>query len=311
MKTAFITTVLNEEREIVSFLDSLQKQTELPDEIVIVDAGSKDKTCKFIREHSINKKRKIKLITNKGNRSVGRNTAIRAVLSDIIAVSDVGCILDKNWFAKIVEPFKDRFVSVVSGFYHPKASSIFERSLSAYTCVMPGKLDKDNFLPASRSVAFKKSAWQKVGGYPENLDTCEDLVFAKKLKKADFKFVFREDAKVLWPQRKNIIEAFGQFFAYAVGDGEARYFRPQTPLLFVRYIVGLSLIVLYFDTRSYYLLLTIYYLLFFYIAWSIWKNFRYVKKWQALFILPILQIISDIAVISGTSIGLIRSFYKK
>ena len=43
-KISFITTVYNEEDSIVEFLQSLKAQTCLPDEMIIVDGGSTDKT---------------------------------------------------------------------------------------------------------------------------------------------------------------------------------------------------------------------------------------------------------------------------
>lgn len=51
MKVSFITTVFNEEKTIGSFLESLFKQTKLPDEVIIVDAGSTDGTISRIRNY--------------------------------------------------------------------------------------------------------------------------------------------------------------------------------------------------------------------------------------------------------------------
>jgi len=47
-KASFITTVLNEENTIESLLGSLINQTKKPDEIIIVDGGSSDKTIRKI-----------------------------------------------------------------------------------------------------------------------------------------------------------------------------------------------------------------------------------------------------------------------
>jgi len=306
MKISLITTVLNEENSIGVFLDSILKQTKLPDEVVIVDGGSTDKTVSSIKYYvsSVNQL-KIRLIIKRGNRSVGRNTAIKNSIGDVIAVSDSGCRLDKNWLAEITRPFSDKNIDVVAGYYKPKTNSIFEKSLATYTCVMPDRADPENFLPSSRSVAFRKSAWDNVGGYPEELDTCEDLVFDKKLKKAGLKFHFAKNAIVHWPQRKNIFQAAKQFMGYAIGDGQALYIRPQTPLLFARYIFGTVLVVLYLITNSTLLLSIIYYLVAVYLVWSVWKNYKYVKHPEAFLYLPLLQITSDVAVILGMTIGLV------
>lgn len=311
MKTSFITTVYNEEESILSFLDSLAKQTKKPNEIVIVDARSTDKTREILYSFfSKHKNIRYTIIVKPGNRSKGRNIAIKNATHSIILCSDAGCTLDKNWVKNITQPFLDKKVDVVSGFYQPIAKNVFEKSLATYTSVMPDRIDKENFLPSTRSVAVKKSAWKKVKGFPEYLDTCEDMIFDKKLKDQGFNFTFKKNAIVYWPQRKNIFQALVQFFNYAKGDGLAHYFRPQTPLLFLRYIFAISLLILGLTLHSFFIFTTCCILLAAYILWSIVKNYRYVKKWQALFILPMLQVTSDIAVLFGTASGLLQSMLK-
>lgn len=296
-KVTIITTVLNEEASILSFLNSIYNQTRKPDEVIIVDGGSTDNTVKLIRDS------KFTIIQKKGNRSVGRNTAIKASSNSIIAVTDAGCILDKNWLERLIKPFENKTVDVVAGFYKPLTPTIFQKCLATYTCTMPDKLDKQNFLPSSRSVAFKKVAWEKVKGYPEDLDTCEDLVFDKKLKGEGYKFETVLGAFVWWPQRKNIWEAAKQFYHYAKGDGEARYFRKTTPILFARYIVGLLLCFYLVTTAQYWLFVFLIPLLLLYFLWATLKNYKYVKNSWAFVYLPALQLTSDVATLIGNSVG--------
>ena len=51
MKTALISTILNEENTIDDFLNSILNQSILPDEVIIVDGGSSDKTLTRIRKY--------------------------------------------------------------------------------------------------------------------------------------------------------------------------------------------------------------------------------------------------------------------
>lgn len=306
LNISLITTCLNEENAVLTFLDSIEKQTVLPGEVIIVDALSNDRTVDRITYFvsSIQEKKlSIKIITKKGNRSIGRNEAVRCAKNEIILCSDVGCVLDKNWVKNITIPFQNSTIDVVSGFYKPITHSLFEKCLSTYTSVMPDKIDPDNFLPSSRSVAFRKSAWKEVGGYPIDLDTCEDLVFDKKLKEKGFQFVFQKNAIVYWPQQKNILQAARQFYSYAKGDGKAHYFRKSTPFLFGRYFFAGVLILFYFIFRFPLLLATIYLLFIVYLLWTIHKNYRYVQNWQALVYLPLLQFTADLTVLAGISIG--------
>jgi len=299
IKISFITTVFNEEKNVRPLFESLLNQTKLPDEIIVVDAKSTDNTVNALKE--LGKKFgkvKFSLHSKKGNRSVGRNFAISKAVGNIIVATDAGCSLDKKWLERIVLPFVDPKIDVVAGFYRPVTHNVFEKCLACYTCVMSDRVT-DTFLPSSRSVAFRKSAWKKVGGYPENLDTCEDLVFARTLKNADYVFKVQKNAIVYWPQRNNILEAGKQFFNYAVGDGQARYIRSNTWLLFTRYFVGF---LLFFISKP--VLIACFFL---YILWSIQKNYKYVKDWRAYFYLPLLQLVSDICVIAGTATGFIRN----
>lgn len=305
VKASLVTTVFNEADSIENFVDSIKTQSVKPSEVIIVDAGSKDRTQAVLKEFAKkNKNLKIKIFVKKGNRSVGRNEAIKKAKNKVIAVTDAGCILHRDWLREITRPFHDLKIDVVAGFYKPVTKTIMQKCFSVYTCVMEDNLDK-NFLPSSRSVAFAKKTWESIGGYPENLNTCEDLVFAKRLKKKGFKFFVAKKAIVFWPQRKNLQETFLQFFMYALGDGKAHYFRKGTPFLFLRIVLFVVLVILSLAHSEIVYFLAV--LIFSYLMWSIAKNYKYVKNKLAFIYLPILQISSDIAVFLGTSIGLIIS----
>lgn len=310
MHISFITTVYNEHITIDQFLNTILSQTKLPKEIIITDAGSTDKTLQKIKQFQKNTTVPITLIHKEGNRSIGRNQAIKRAKGEIIACSDAGCILDKNWLKNITKPFKDKKIDVVSGYYTPKTKTTFEQALSTYTCVMPDKVDPNNFLPSSRSIAFKKQAWKTVGGYPENLDTCEDLIFAQNLKKRGYKFIFAKNAIVHWPQRKNLLQSWKQFYSYALGDGQARFIRKQTPFLYLRYLLGTILAIIAIITKNNFLFSIISSMFILYLIWSIQKNYKYVRNKKAFFYLPLLQLTADSAVILGTTIGLFSTRIK-
>lgn len=313
MKTTFISTILNEENTIDDFLNSILNQSILPDEVIIVDGGSSDKTLTRIRkyENIFKKNCKLKILSKKGNRSVGRNEAIKESVSDIILCSDAGCILDKAWIENLVAPFKDNRNDVIAGYYQGKWENIFQKSLIPYVLVMPDKVDIENFLPASRSMAFRKSVWEKVGGFDENLTHNEDYDFAKKLKKNKLKIVFQKNALVSWMPRKNILEAFRMFYRFAFGDIEAGIIRPKVIFIFIRYLLGVGLFLYSVLASSLYVLYLLFLILFIYLLWSIYKNFKYVKNTKAFIYLPLIQLTSDIAVLSGSFIGALSYVFNK
>jgi len=299
MKNAIIVTVFNEDKTVGELIDSILIQTKTPDEVVIVDGGSKDQTVSSIRYRvSGIKTPKFKVFVKKGNRSVGRNEAIRRCGADIIVITDAGCILDKNWFKNITKPLLEKNVDVVAGYYKAKSESVFQKCLAPYVLVMPDRVDSSNFLPATRSMAIRKSVWKKVGGFNEKLSNNEDYEFARRISNKGFDIKFERNAFVSWIPRTNLFQAFNMFYRFALGDSESGIIRPKVILVFVRYIVGIYLLFI-----NYYLLLI---LVVGYVLWSILKNYKYAKDNRAIVILPILQVTADFAVMLGTIRGFSR-----
>ncbi len=306
-KISFITTVFNEEENIDKFLTSLISQSKLPNEIIIVDGGSMDNTMYIISNFQFPiSKKNVKILKKKGNRSLGRNEAIKNTTGDIILCSDAGCILDRDWVKKITEPFENPEVDAVAGYYKGESKNIFQKCLIPYVLVMPDRIDPENFLPATRSMAFKKGVWKRIGGFPEKFSHNEDYVFARKLKKAGANIVLKKDALVYWIPRKNLTEAFIMFFRFAWGDAEAKIFRPKVGLVFLRYILGILIFFFAIIRGDLFLREILSYAVIFYFLWAIFKNYKYAKDVRAFIILPILQVIADIAVISGTIFGLYK-----
>ncbi len=312
-KLSLIVTIYNEENTILRFIKSVLSQSKLPDEFIIVDGGSSDSTVKIVKDYLLKNKVRnptIKLLNKPGNRSVGRNEGIRKATGDIILCSDAGNTLDKNWVKNIIKPFSDTTVDVVAGYYKGNSETFFQKCVIPYALVMPDRIVESEFLPAARSVAFKKSIWKKIHGFDEEYSHNEDYVFANNLKRANSKIVFVKDAIVYWTPRKNIWQAFVMFFRFALGDAESGIVRDKVILIYVRYIFYAYLIVIALLLKSIIILMLILIATVVYVLWAVKKNYKYVEDLRAFTILPLLQITSDLAVLIGTSLGLTRLIMK-
>jgi glycosyltransferase involved in cell wall biosynthesis len=238
---SLILTVKNEANSLPHLLDSIAAQTHAPDEIVIVDGGSNDATMEILNANA--HRLPLKIISQPGaNISQGRNAAIRASTGDIICSTDAGVRLDSQWVEEITQPFEPS-VDVVSGFFVPDPQGIFETALAATTLPALADIRPDAFLPSSRSIAFRKTAWAKVNGYPEWLDYCEDLIFDFAVRTAGYQFVFAPRAIVFFRPRSSLQAFFKQYYQYARGDGKANLWFKRHLLRYLTYLVGLPLVI--------------------------------------------------------------------
>lgn len=301
-----IITVLNESHTIDSLLVALMRQTRLPDEVIIVDGGSRDNT--FEKSVSFGKQHPelhIKVLQKKGNRSIGRNTAIRIAHTQLIAVTDAGCIPHSTWIEKLLEKKIATELFVVAGYYDAQPANAFEEAMVPYVLVMPDRVDSDNFLPATRSMLITKKSWEKVGGFDETLSDNEDYAFAHSLKKSNISIVFTADAKVTWTPRQNLRQFAWMIFRFARGDTFSGIVRPKVVFLFGRYAFFFITACMTVYLRG--ILLACIYTgvsLGIYVVWSLLKNYRYTPRgW---YWLPLLQITADIAVMTGSLSGLVQ-----
>ncbi len=239
MPISLIMTVRNEASSIARLLDSIHAQSLQPDEIVIADGGSTDRTQEVVTSYM--DRLPVRLLAVPGaNISQGRNAAIRNASHDIIAATDAGVRLEPGWLGALVGLLLDEGagVDVVSGFFLPDPQSPFERAMGATVLPSLEDINPDKFLPSSRSVAFRKAAWEAVGGYPEWLDYSEDLVFDIRLKEAGYRFAFVPEAHVHFRPRSSLRAFFVQYYRYARGDGKADLWRKRHAIRYATYIAG-------------------------------------------------------------------------
>ena len=292
-------------------LDSLLGQTKKAKEIIVVDGMSTDKTVEIIR-HYQKKYGGIKLLVEKSNRAQGRNLGIEIAKGDIIATTDAGCVIHKDWLQKIIAPFATGRVDVSAGFYKMAGNLPFQKAASFYLGVTPRKFN-NNFLPSSRSLAFTKKIWEEMGGFPENIEgTVEDTQFNKKLLKANARISRVKDAIVEWGMPTSINDFFSKVYGYARGDALTKIWifpgkglmshNIKSLLILLRYILGLGIFVLSF---KYHVLLPALVILFlFYLLWSYRKVFLEFGDWKVAIWGPVFQITSDFAVMGGFLSGL-------
>jgi arylsulfatase A-like enzyme/glycosyltransferase involved in cell wall biosynthesis len=225
-KISLVATVRNEQGTIRAFVESLLSQGTRPDEIIIVDGASTDGTLEILREyHSAGK---IEVISQRCNIAEGRNLGIRQARHELIAVTDAGCRVEPNWIEEILKCFiRPGAPDVVAGNFRFECYSAFEEAVTLAT-FSPARetTEAAQYFPSSRSVAFRKSVWQKAKGYPEWLYAAEDTLLSIRLRQLGCKFVFCRDAVVHWRPRETWRKLAKQRFNFSRGNARVGIANP-------------------------------------------------------------------------------------
>jgi glycosyltransferase involved in cell wall biosynthesis len=244
-RVAVVMTVRNEARSIEECLRSLTQQTRTPYEIVVFDGGSTDGTWDLLETAAATDPRFQVHSVPGANIARGRNIGIQRCSCRIIAVTDAGTMLRPDWLAQLVRPLElDQSIAVSGGFYVAGGTTFFERCLSAAITPQEWEINPDTFLPSSRSIAFRKDWWARVGGYPEWLGYCEDLVFDLELKRAGARFAFVPAAVASWNARPTLGAFYRQYYQYARGDGHAGLWPWRHAVRYAAYALGGILVAL-------------------------------------------------------------------
>lgn len=318
-QVSVVVTVRNEELALPALLTAITNQRKLPNEVVIVDGGSTDGTWQLLTEwkHDIKKQAAaypfhVKLVRRDGSISVGRNEGVRQATHSFIAMTDAGCLPNTDWLAQLlrVATQSNSTDLVVAGRTIGDPQTLFEEAVVPF--VLPPIAFQD--LPATRSMLFSKSIWQRVGGFDEHLRVSEDYVFAKKVKdhlNSQVVMLHAPQAVVQWRPRSNFIDFAKMVWGHAYYDQIGGVRRAHVQFIFLRYLIGFALlgfVVFRISTSGFedlYGLISSLILLVGFVSYSIWPIYKHINRVSpaALLYLPIIQYVTDSAVMGATLCG--------
>jgi len=238
MKVSIIVPVRNEEHSIRPLLDCLLGQSRRPDEIVITDGGSTDRTAEIIEAY-IERGEPIKLIRERAALpGRGRNIAIAHSSNEWLAFTDAGIRPDKEWLAELIKRAQEKGVDVVYGAWEPVTDSFFEECAAIAYVPPPSKrgeaLIRPRFIASS---LMRRAVWNSVGGFPEHLRSAEDLLFMNKIAEAGFRVTSAPKANVLWSLQPTARLTFGRFVSYSRNNIRAGLWTRWQAAIFSRYFL--------------------------------------------------------------------------
>ena len=158
-----IIPTLNEEQHLPLLLESLQKQSFKDFEVIVADAGSKDKTRSIARSYGCR-------IVQGGRLPVGRNNGALASKKKYLLFVDADAVLKPHCLATLIRQMK-RY-TVASGSVWPHDGSWMNKAMCAFTNRFHYYLQF--FYPhcpeSGCLTMLPREVWKRCGGYDERLD---------------------------------------------------------------------------------------------------------------------------------------------
>lgn len=200
MKITILIPCYNEEKTIKKCVESCLLQTRMPDEIIVVDDGSTDKTAEILKSFG-RKIRVIKTPKNTGNKSGAQEFGLRYVKGDIFVMTDADTILHCNFVRRMEAKFANKNVAAVAGY----VKSLKENWLTAcreidYVVTQEihkkaqSHIDAIYVIPGC-SCAFRTDVFREHITFDHDTIT-EDLDFTYKLHELGFRISFEPKAIV-------------------------------------------------------------------------------------------------------------------
>ncbi len=175
---SIIIPTLNEEDHLGELLESIHKQDFDNYEIIVADAGSKDKTLEIAKKHNCR-------ITRGGLPAKGRNEGAKIAKGSLILFLDADTILPEMVFAKVLREFKKRKLEIATFFLVPSGRKMMSKEVIGFTFLynIPIFL-MEKFLPhAAMGIMIKKKLFEKLNGFNEKITLAEDHDLARRAKK--------------------------------------------------------------------------------------------------------------------------------
>lgn len=200
-----IIPTLNAENEIGSLIEILQAQSLQPDEILVVDSESTDRTAEVCQSNNV-----VLIRISRGEFDHGktRDFALRNSLGDIVVFLTQDAVPANEYFLeKLIAPLTDRSIAISTGRQIPKDNATeMERLVRAYNYPTSSytrskadlpRMGIKTFFFSDVCAAYNREIYLELGGFDYPLKTNEDMFFAAKVINAGYRIAYTADAQVL------------------------------------------------------------------------------------------------------------------
>ncbi len=172
---SIIIPTLNEEKEFPLLLDSIRNQGFLDYEIIVADAGSKDRTLNIAKKYDCR-------IVSGGLPAKGRNKGAERAEGDLFLFLDADVVLPDKFFTKVLKEFQERKLDIATFNLLPKKRKRITSLLFNIFYNWPIFLLEKVLPHAAMGILVKREIFKKLAGFDETIKMAEDHEFARRAK---------------------------------------------------------------------------------------------------------------------------------
>jgi len=170
---SIVIITLNEEKNLDELLKSIRRQNYKDYEVIISDAGSKDRTREIARKAGCQ-------VVNGGLPARGRNLGARNARGEFIIFIDADVILPEKFLDNVIEQIKREDADIASVSLKPLTKSKLEKFLHKGYNLWQKITTRIDPHAAGCCIVVKRKIFKKIGGFEEDIKFAEDHAFARK-----------------------------------------------------------------------------------------------------------------------------------
>lgn len=172
---SIIIPALNEENYLPRLLDSLKKQSFKDYEIIVADAGSKDKTIEIAKKYGCR-------IVPGGLPPKARNEGAKVAKGDLLLFLDADLMLQDGFLDTLLKEFKEKKLDIASTNLEFLSDKIIYK-IAGMLCNIYYTYTQYFSPHITQCILVKKEVHEKIGGFDEDIKLSEDFVYIKKMAK--------------------------------------------------------------------------------------------------------------------------------
>lgn len=218
LQISLVIPVRNEEESLARLVSSIRAQTRPPDEVILVDGGSTDRTVELARAWAADDERFRVVEAGPASPGRGRNVGAGEARYPWLAFTDAGIGLEPDWLERLVEQVEEApETDVVYGNYDPVTRTFFERCAAVAYVSPKGPQDEKGSMTRGRFIAsslMRREVWRRAGGFPD-MRAAEDLIFMERVEEQGARTRWAPRANVRWQLQPTFLRTFRRFALYS------------------------------------------------------------------------------------------------